>query len=345
LFGEWFQGGCWDADAVEFADSSGLGMLDFAWRNAVVECLAHKSSRGFDKVQEVIDRDANYRDPSKLVTFIDHHDLPRFLNLSDDPERFRAALLLTMVSRGTPCLFYGNEQALRADHHRGNDPYNRPMMGGFEPTPLGADLASLAALRRRNPAVQRGGLRRKWLDPDRWAFTRSWLGSHVLVAVNRSDRPAALGLVGVELPDGTYPDVLGGASIIVEEGAARVDVPPRGIVVYEVTRPIPSGKATVDLQLRGQRTDWGEQIYVTGDGPELGDWDVAKAVRLEYVHQNSWATTLTFDASAGRTVRYKFLLRSDDDWRREAGGFHAREVPSAPSADGSVPIWRDEWIA
>src|SRR6185295_15522443 len=107
-----------------------------------------------------------YRDPTGLVTFVDNHDLPRFLSLSDDPDRFRLAILLTMVARGVPCLYYGNEQYLHVDLNRGNDPYNRPMMPNFDLTPFGKEIAILAALRKVSPAVQRGGMRKKWLDPD-----------------------------------------------------------------------------------------------------------------------------------------------------------------------------------
>jgi cyclomaltodextrin glucanotransferase len=346
--GEWFNGGCWDDDSVEFASKSGMTMFDFAWRTAVVEALAHRSAKGFEQVSEVISKDAAYRDPSELVTFVDNHDLPRFLSLSDDPERFRLALLLTMVARGIPCVYYGNESFLHNDTNRGNDPYNRPMMEFEDPPPLGRDLAILAALRKASPALQRGGMRRKLLDADRYAFTRCWLGSFVLVAVNRKDEDADVGVTGVELPDGVHEDVLGGPAIEVTEGATRLSIPAKGIVVYAVTKPLPTGTVVIDIQVFGIRTEWGEELLVCGNVPELGEWDVNRAVAMEYIHHASWGTTVAFDASVGLEVHYKFVIKRKGAFVREPGRGHHRVVPAVPLPDGSPDggvdaIWRDDW--
>ncbi|MCC7539667.1 MAG: cyclomaltodextrin glucanotransferase, partial [Deltaproteobacteria bacterium] len=139
MFGEWFQAGCWDADSVQFARWSGMSIIDFAWRNAVVNALAHRTERGFVELGAVIDRDDLFRDPSVLVTFVDNHDLPRFLSIANDAERFRQAVLLTMVARGIPCLYYGGEQLLHDDTHGGHDPYNRPWMSSWETTAFARD--------------------------------------------------------------------------------------------------------------------------------------------------------------------------------------------------------------
>ena len=351
MFGEWFQGGCWDVDSVAFARRSGMSMLDFAWRNAVVNALAHRSARGFEELGEVVNKDVVYRDPSELVTFVDNHDLPRFLSLSDDKARFRVAILLTLVSRGIPCLYYGGEQYLHVDTNRGNDPYNRPWMSSFDHNVFCEEIAKLAALRRRNAAVQKGGMRKKWLNADSYAYTRSWLGSHVLVAVNRADQRVEIGLVGLELPDGKYDDVLGGATIEVLEGAARVAVPARGIVVYSVQADGPRGKILVDVQVHGVKSEFGQEIVVCGDAPELGEWDLDRAVRLEYVNNAMWAGTVAFDASVGKEVHYKYVVRSAAGHVREPGRGHHRAVPTRKpelvgAPEGCVSaIWRDGWRA
>ena len=349
MFGEWFQGGCWDAESVTFARRSGMSMLDFAWRNAVTNALAHRSQRGFEELADVVEHDVAFRDPSVLVTFVDNHDLPRFLSLSNDPARFRAALLLTMVGRGIPCVYYGNENDLHDDTNRGNDPYNRPMMASFEPTPVGREIALLAALRRRNPALQKGGMRKKYLDPDRYAFTRCWFGSTVLVAINRSDDVADLGITGVEMEDGTFEDVLGGASIEVVEASTRIVVPPRGIVVYEQVGTPVRGRVLIDVQVHHIQTAFGQRIYISGDAPELGQWDIERAVPLEYVNRETWAGTLAFDASVGHEVHYKYVVKSPKAWEREPGRGHHRNVPAREvnmvgAPEGCITeIWRDDW--
>jgi cyclomaltodextrin glucanotransferase len=338
MFGEWFQGGCWDPASIEFANKSGMSILDFSWRNAVVAALANRSAGGFQDVAAVVERDHQFRDATDLVTFVDNHDLPRFLSISNDPSRFRLAMLLTMVARGVPCIYYGNEQLLHCDTNGGNDPFNRPMMTSFEETPLVVDVSKLATLRSRSPAVQRAGMRTKWLDADRWVFTRAYLGSCAVVAANRSDQGCALEVSGLELADGHYDDVLGGAAIDVRDGHATIGLAPRSIAVFEQTRALPAGRAVVEIQAHGIRTQHGEQVLVCGDAAELGGWDVSRAVPMEWIDHQTWATTVGFDASAGREIHYKFIVRRDGANHREAGRGHHRHVPATGTA-----TWRDQW--
>lgn len=347
--GEWFQGGWNDPLSVEFANESGATIFDFAWRNAVVSALAHRSPRGFEEVQEVVLSDVLFKDPNHLVTFVENHDLPRFLSLSNDPDRYRLAVLLTMVSRGVPCLFYGGEQLLHDDRSRGHDPYNRPMMRRFDATPLGRDIARLAKLRGESPSIQRGGTRPKHLAPDRYAFTRVWAGSCVLVVCNRSDESVDIGLVDVELPDGAFEDVLGACPAIdVTEGGLRVHMPPRSIAVYSHVEAPKVGRVAVDIFAEGIRTHWGEDLLLTGDAPELGEWDLARAVKLDWVNHGTWGATVAFDESAGREVRFRFVLRRRDKVVWETGEMHARGVPAEPAEGGSRSgrvdaIWHEPW--
>lgn len=338
MFGEWFNGGCWDPASVEFASKSGMTILDFAWRQGIVSALAQRSSRGFADLHDVVAKDHLFRDATELVTFVDNHDVPRFLSISDDRDRFRLAVLLTMVSRGIPCLYYGGEQYLHCDVGGGNDPYNRPMMPGFDPTPFGADIAKLAALRKRSAAVQKGGVRTKWIDADRWVFTRKFMGSTCVVAANRSDAPAEVEVHGLELPDGTHDEVLGGPALELRGGRAMVRIPPRGLAVWSQDGGRVSGRAVVDLQIHGVTTEPGEDVYVCGDAPELGDWDVARAVALEYVNRSTWAVALPLGESAGRDIHYKYLVRRGATFAREPGLGHHRRAPSSDHA-----IWRDDW--
>ena len=339
MFGEWFQGGCFDPASVEFAGKAGMSIIDFAWRNAAVAALAHGSKRGFCDIDEVLAKDAVFRDPSVLVTFVDNHDVPRFLSLSDDADRFRLAVLLMMVSRGIPCLYYGGEQLLHCDTNGGNDPYNRPWMSSFAENAFTRDVARLAELRRGSSAIQRAGTRTKWVSPDHYVFTRAFLGETCAVAANRTDAAVALDVANLELPDGTYADVLGGPDLVVQGGGARVAIPARGLVVYHHPGPpAPDARATVELSVHGIRTEPGEDLFVCGDAPELGGWDIEKAIAMEYVNAASWATTLPFTASAGKDLHYKVVVRRDARFRRAPGLGHRRRGPDA----GEVS-WRDTW--
>jgi cyclomaltodextrin glucanotransferase len=337
-FGEWFQGGCWDPASVEFTAKSGMSMLDFAWHNAAVSALARRSSQGMRELVAVVERDHLFRDATELVTFIDNHDVPRFLSLSNDPERFRLAVLLTLVARGVPCLYYGGEQLLHCDTAGGGDPYNRPMMVSFETTPLCRDIATLSLLRRASPAIQKGGMRTKWVDDDRWVFTRNWLGSSVLVAANRGDAVSETVVAGIELPNGSYRDALGGPDLTVEGGKALVRMPARGLAVHAHHAALATGRVPIDVQVHGIHTQPGEDLFLSGDAPELGAWDVERALPMEYVNAATWGTTVAFDASVGGEVHYKFVIRRGTALRREPGRGHHRHVPAKGPA-----VWRDDW--
>jgi cyclomaltodextrin glucanotransferase len=243
-----------------------------------------------------------------------------------------------MVARGVPCIYYGNEQLLHCDTNGGNDPFNRPMMASFDETPLTHELATLAALRRRSPAVQRAGMRTRWIDADRWVFSRPYRGSAVVVAVSRSDHATACDVEHLELEDGAHADVLGGPALEVKGGKAKVTLPARSIAIYEQTRALPAGTTVVEIQVHGFRTEHGEQLLVCGDAPELGSWDLAQAAPMEWIDENTWATTIAFDASAGREVHYKFVAHRGHAWKRETGRGHHRLVPARGTA-----TWRDQW--
>lgn len=341
MFGEWFQGGCYDPVSVEFANKSGMSLLDFSLRNAIVSTLANRSPRGFEELAAVFEKDELYRDASDLVTFVDNHDMPRFLSISDDPARFRLAVLFTLVARGIPCLYYGGEQLLHCDDNGGNDPYNRPMMTSFETTPLSRDIAALAALRARSPAIQKGGMRTKWLGPDTYVFTRVYEGAACLVGMHRGDASVELEVKHLELADGAYADLLGGPPLVVTGGNAMVRIAARGMAVFE--QPPPSIAAAeghrtpIDLQLHGLRTAFGEEVYVIGDAPELGGWDVRRARKMEFVNRATWAVTIPFEASVGGDIHYKFAVKRGARFDREPGRGHLRRVPR------DATLWHDEW--
>jgi cyclomaltodextrin glucanotransferase len=162
IFGEWFQGGCYDDLSVQFANKSGMGMLDFGLQRALEEALARNSGLGFELVENVFSRDTLFDDVRRLVTFIDNHDMPRFMSAGATERRVDMALALILTCRGTPCIYYGTEQYLHNDTNGGADPYNRPMMERWDTgTPAFLLVKRLAAVRRENPAVQYGSHRIK----------------------------------------------------------------------------------------------------------------------------------------------------------------------------------------
>lgn len=330
IFGEWFQGGCYDDQSVQFANKSGMGMLDFGLQRALEECLAKGSAQGFGLVDEVFARDFRFDDCRHLVTFLDNHDMPRFMSAGADERRVDLGLALILTCRGTPCVYYGTEQYLHNDTNGGADPYNRPMMERWDTnTPAFRLIKKLAAVRRENRAVQTGSHRQKYLSPDVYAYTRVYRDSCCLVVLNRGAE-ARFTLENLELPDGIYKDVLSERAVTVKAG--RIEGltlgPASAFVVSHKGEPLPGTGLELSFILNGFSSVPGQRVKVTGNCPELGNWDLSKAFPLEYINANMWLGHLPVAASAGKPVAYKFVVECEGDGiRYENRPAHFRHLP------------------
>lgn len=313
LVGEWFLGGCYDAGSVEFCNRSGMTIFDFALQRALEEALARSLYEGFFQVHNVIERDVVYARATHLVTFIDNHDMPRFLSVGGTPERLAMAVNLIMVARGVPCIYYGTEQCLHDDTAGGNDPYNRPMMARWDTSaPIYRAVSKLAAVRRENVAVQRGFHHARLLSNDTYAFERVWRDSVCFAAFNRG-AARRVGPIPTALPDGEYCCVLTGRPVVVREH--RIESLELGqddsLVISRPVAEPPQQGTRVTFQLNGYASAFGERVAVVGNVPELGAWDLARATVLQYVNPNLWEGDVDFTASAGKVVRYKCVILRD----------------------------------
>ena len=78
---------------------------------AIRSCLG--SGTGTSMISSVLNRRyqlrTGYKDPNRLVTFIDNHDMDRLIK-STDPEMVKAAYAIIMTIPGVPQIYYGAEQ-------------------------------------------------------------------------------------------------------------------------------------------------------------------------------------------------------------------------------------------
>lgn len=340
IFGEWIFSDPRNDRSVEFANESGMTILDFGLCVAIRETLAFNTPAGFHQIQDVLDLDHRYYRATELITFIDNHDMPRFQSLNPDPDILRVAIALIMTSRGIPCIYYGTEQYLHNDTNDGNDPYNRPMMEQWDiDTPIYRDIRLLSGLRRLNPAVSMGSHWQKYLTPDVYCYVRRYRDSVVFVAMNRGDT-TILEAVDTELPDGEHTDVLSRRKFEVREGKLyNLELNARDVIVLSHVGERIKAQTIVRAQLNGVQTNPGEIVAVIGDCPELGNWDIAKAYRLEYINTNTWFGEIPFNESAGKLISYKYvLLREGNSPLRENIVCRRWVIAS----EGTVK-WRDQW--
>ncbi|BCL36617.1 alpha-amylase family glycosyl hydrolase [Nostoc sp. MS1] len=340
IFGEWIYSHPSDDRSVEFANNSGMTMLDFGLCVAIRGALAQGAEGGFHLIQEIFDQDNRYSGATELITFIDNHDMPRFQSLNPDPEMLKVAIALIMTSRGIPCIYYGTEQYLHNDTDGGNDPYNRPMMENWDKdSEVYRSIRLLSGVRRLNPAVSMGSQWQKYLTPDVYCYVRRYRSSVCFVALNRGE-DVTIPEVQTDLPDGEHTCVLTRNKFEVVDGKIyNLELPERGAVIISHVGERVKAQTIVRAQLNGVHTQPGETIVVVGNCPELGNWDISKAYPLEYINSNTWFGEIPFNESAGKLISYKYAL-----WREGQSPLRENVMTRrwVVAKEGTVK-WRDTW--
>jgi hypothetical protein len=257
---------------------------------------------GFSEIDKVISEEASHFIwDEDLVTFMDNHDMSRFLSVMKNQNRLHEALAFIQTARGIPVIFYGTEQYLHNDTEGGGDPYNRPMMQSFNTeTTAYKLLGKLSALRRANPAIGYGTTKQRWLSDNVYIYERQFFGNTVLVAINKSET-SSVNIAGLRtsLPVGSHADylntLLGGLAINVRKGTdgdnavSDFTLPAHTVAVWQVVGPASKpqigsigptvGQAGVKITIGGN--DFGNARGTVKFGNTLGQiesWSASKVV-------------------------------------------------------------------
>lgn len=97
-------------------------VLDFQFCFAMDEFVNQDFgwTEGVSKLYYSISQDYLYKDPFHHVTFIDNHDLDRFLSqVNGDVSKLKVALGMLLTMRGVPCIFYGTEVLMKGKGSHG----------------------------------------------------------------------------------------------------------------------------------------------------------------------------------------------------------------------------------
>jgi len=337
LLGKW-GARAWDEPAISFADRAGLRSGDFGFHRHVMESLCWDNVGGLRRIANYLEHDLALADSTSLVTSLESGWVTRLQSAGLRRDHMLLALTLLLTSRGVPMLMYGAEQGL---HVRGEEqePYHAPMMEAFDDTAECRAIWRLAALRRENLAVQLGHYRTLWSSEDVLIYTRSHHEDRIVVALNRG-REVTLDVSEVPFPDGPVFDVIGGGVAMVRNRKIEhLRLRPGEAVVFARTGQRESAGVRVTCTLSGYRSRFGETLVLTGDAHELGEWDIARAVPLQYSNPNLWAGVATFGPSTGRRVLYKYaVIDQRGAVLREDRLPRNRTVP----AQGGLE-WADRW--
>lgn len=210
VFGEWFNGGTQnDPEMTNFANNSGMSLLDFRYANAVRNSIGNKSISMKDMYQVMVDTKSDYDEVKDQVTFIDNHDMSRFMSYSkNDSEAVNRAYVTLLTSRGVPTIYYGSEQYMTGE----SDPDNRADMVSFNKNSKAYQIiGKLSKLRKCNKALAYGESKERWVNDDVLIYERKFGDSVVMTAINRNENRSydITGLL-TSMPTGKYNDVLEG---------------------------------------------------------------------------------------------------------------------------------------
>ncbi|KAI0275828.1 glycoside hydrolase [Russula aff. rugulosa BPL654] len=154
------------------------------------------------------------------------------------------------------------------------------------------------------------------------AFARGSLG---FVAINNMDTPWSANFA-TGLPAGSYCNVIEGLSnqgtcsgtafSVGNDGSLNVTIDPRQAIAVQtgamgVGRPVPLTAQQVSVIFsENATTTFGENIFVVGSLPGLGNWDTSNAIPLNPTNYPIWGATVYLPPNT--EFEYKFIRKETD---------------------------------
>ena len=163
------------------------------------------------------------------------------------------------------------------------------------------------------------------------------MGSAIVVGINKGES-AWVTLQGLPLPNGLYKDVLSDREIWVSDGKSQMLLEKNDFQVFNFIQQQKNEDTVINFHISGYRSQYGENLFITGDCEELGNWDVSKAVKLEYINSNTWAINVPFKQSVNKFINYKYFVSGYNKLIRENTIGRRKLVPPK----GFI-VWKDEW--
>ena len=114
----WWQRG----SAVNANDSHLKTVMDFDLTFTTQREISKESNTsegseaGLFKMYEVITQDFLFPDPNHVLTFLDNHDIDRFMKADDPAWKLKQGLAFLLTTRGIPQIYYGTEIAMSGNN-------------------------------------------------------------------------------------------------------------------------------------------------------------------------------------------------------------------------------------
>lgn len=336
-YGEGFLsiGELMDGNPATLSDTWNAGSFGTLFDYPLYYTLRDVIARGGDARQLGVrfGMDRVYPDAGLLATFLDNHDLDRFItSCGGNRDRYRLALSLLLTARGIPTLCYGDEIGLDGTI----EPWEstRRSMRFEADNPILAETKKLIAIRKSHPALTRGTQTHLAMSRDMYAFGRLTPGQQAIAVFNfaTASRDLIVPLPAPAQKTAAVNDLLSGISATIIDCTLRVRLDGLRCALFIIdaetpgqwsrehatlirtkTDPFARGRRNISFELNiDDVLPDGTAIHLIGGHPQLGDWnsDAANLPRLEKTGDRTWMTSL--ELPIGALFEYKFLMKTTE---------------------------------
>ncbi|GEN54450.1 alpha-amylase family glycosyl hydrolase [Halobacillus faecis] len=323
IFGE-----VWDnLDTISSYKGKLDGAIDFETHSAITNAFIQDGSVNVlaSSLQETF---GTYGDEFVAATFLDSHDMPRFLFEADGNEdTLKNAAALQFTLPGAPIIYYGDEVGLSqsGDHNEvkeWKDRYYREMMIWEEKEQNEEILSHYKTLidaRNDQPALTHGDFNIIYSDDDVLVFERSVPQDKVLVVMNLGDEDRMLDII--DLYNQQTPNKVQLTSLLEKEklksheGVLEMTSEAGSVAIYDV-----KGKLRYEAPSEEKKYN---KVVLRGSEPL--DWSSDDNM-LTFDKQEALWKSEPIEMTAGETVEYKFVR--DGEW------LEGDNLRFTPEADG-----------
>ncbi|MBP7652705.1 hypothetical protein KA977_04740 [Candidatus Dependentiae bacterium] len=305
-------------------------LFDFPLYYKIIETVA--KSGNMSMIANLINNDKIYPENFHSATFIDNHDVPRFFSsASENIDKLKLALGLIFSIRGTPVLYYGTECPLSGtDENSGRS----DMIFDIN-YKLYEFIKKLISIRKNNESLISKNFIELYKTDDVLVFAKiSKNEESIIVSTNSSySKNIEFNLFENSLlkPGEILMDYLTGETVsIIGKKIYISDLKPYSIMIFNKKYNSPvfkdyivslndnKGTSKVSFIINNDKTKYGQQIYISGNTDEFGNWNPDKAAGpFSCPHWPEW--NLDINLPLNKFLEYKFIIKDEKSVIWESG--------------------------
>lgn len=228
LIGEVFEN---DINYIASYSETGIdAFLDFPIYQAITDVFG---GYGYaTKLAYVIEKSSVYKNRHLMGTFIDNHDVQRFISrtISYRDERLKQAIAFMMTYTGIPIMYYGTEIGMEGK----SDPDNRRDMDWSVQSELTDFIKNLVQIRKSNKALTHGDIKILNAHSSFISYSRSYKNNTVIAAFNVSNISKKF---EIQISDSKnkrnkiYKDLLNNREFTAHDGKIIMEMDPRQVLI------------------------------------------------------------------------------------------------------------------